>query len=166
MSKVIQAVEFSTYQLSDREWVTTVNLRHYRDVEGFDARFDGVMSEALDFLERQRHDARSHFLIASVEGHRVGCIFLSADARETGRVRLFYLDDTHRGTGIARRMLDKVIECASIAGFSKLHVSTFDRHRAACRLYASCGFQSTVHPLTSTFGQTMRQVDFSLDLPI
>lgn len=166
MSDSASAVEFRTYRLSDRKWVTAVNIRHYRDIEGFNGQFESVVNETLDLLERQRHDTTSYFLIAVVDENPVGCIFLSAETPETGRVRLFYLDTSHRGTGIARKMLERIIEAASTVGFSEIRVSTFDRHHAACRLYISFGFQSSVHGPKYAFGQVMRQIDFARGLSI
>ncbi|AVO38052.1 GNAT family N-acetyltransferase [Pukyongiella litopenaei] len=152
------------YRRRDRAWVTAANLRHYRTVEGFDAGFEDAIVAALDLLERHIDDETSTFLIAEADGRPVGCVFFCADTGTAGRVRLFYLDKAQRGRGLGRRMMTRIIDRARASGFETIRVSTFDRHRAACRLYAALGFDRTTRARATVFGQPMRQVDFELGL--
>ncbi len=157
-------VIFRDYRHSDRAWVIEANLLHYRTVEGFDADFEDAVVGALDLLEQQIGDEKSNFTIAESEGRPVGCIFFSAEAGNAGRIRLFYLDKAQRGHGLGRRMMTRIIDNARSSGFETIRVSTFDRHRAACRLYTSLGFHHTTRERAVVFGQPMRQVDFELSL--
>ena len=61
-------------------------------------------------------------------------------------------------------MVSSVIDFARQEGFSKIRVSTFDRHRAACGLYTSLGFVVVKNDPVHAFGQDMVQVDFELTL--
>lgn len=156
--------EFRRYRPEDRRWVTAAHIDHYRNVEGFDAQFDKALSQALTLLERQSSEASSRFIIAQHERCSVGCIFFSAESERTGRIRLFYLDESYRGYGIGKQMLAEVVASAAAAGLKQILVSTFDRHAQACRLYRSFGFNGVIQNPAMAFGLRMRQVDFQLDL--
>ncbi len=157
-------IALRTYALDDRDWVRDANVEHYTQAEGFDATFAKAVSDALDFLEPQIENANSDFIIAHANRVPVGCIFFAPETATTGRIRLFYLDPAHRGQGNGKRMLARVIERAIAGGFHRISVSTFERHRKACALYTSFGFQPTVLEPAMSFGKEMRQIDFKLDL--
>lgn len=157
-------VTFEPYRKKDRAWVLSANVRHYRDVEGFNNEFGGAVTHALDHLESQFYDQRSMFRIVQDEERRIGCIFFSAETSTKGRIRLFYLDSGYRRVGIGRRLLGSVISHAAEQGFEKLLVSTFKRHEGACRLYVKCGFIGIAKPETEAFGQKLTQIDFALAL--
>ncbi|MFD1156977.1 GNAT family N-acetyltransferase [Roseovarius aestuarii] len=142
----------------------SANLRHYRNVEGFDRSFKDVIISALDHLEQQVMDGRSHFIIADDKGCRVGCIFFSPEDEVSGRVRLFFLTEAYRGHGVGKRMLNQVIEHACQKEFETIRVSTFEQHRDACGLYAATGFKGKVGEPMEAFGRVTRQVDFEYDL--
>ncbi|WP_112323540.1 GNAT family N-acetyltransferase [Oceanibium sediminis] len=158
------AITFRSYRSTDRDWVHAAHLHHYEKAEGFSPDFGDAVSGALDLLEARIGDGRSRFTIAEAAGHRVGCIFFCAETAAAGRIRLFYLDPAHRGRGIGKAMLTGILDHAAREGVETVLVSTFDRHRDACRLYAALGFLGTTGAERTAFGQRLRQVDFTLDL--
>lgn len=158
-------LELRPYQNTDRDWVIQQNSRHYIEVEGFNADFAIAVVDALDAMEAQQADRRSVFKIAEIGGERVGCVFLRAETEGAGRLHLFLLAAEHRGRGYGRRMLESVLESGRAAGFSRIRVSTFDRHEAACGLYRSFGFHLSSDQPAEVFGRKMRRLDFQLDLP-
>lgn len=155
-------IGFRPYAPADRAWVRRVNLRQYREVEGFDAGFDAALDASLARIEAQRTGGRVAFLIAEAAGQPVGTLFLCRESDESARIRLFYLDEAWRGRGVGRRMLDQAISAARGHGYAQICVSTFTRHGAACRLYHARGFQGVVHPPAEVFGQCLVQVDYHL----
>ena len=160
------SVTVREFRTADREWVATANIRHYTEVEAFDASFAQAVDSALDMLLAVRNDEGSKFLIAERKdvSAPAGCIFFSAETPETGRTRLFYLDEALRGRGIGKHLLDQVLNHACRHGFKHIRVSTFDRHEAACHLYRIAGFRGIERDSAVAFGQNMRQIDFELDL--
>lgn len=157
-------IELRPYHHQDRPWVEDANLRFYRTEHGFDATFDDELRTALDGLEQQKPAEKWLYLIAEANEQRVGCIFLSADASATGRVRLFYVDAAFRGQGIGKRLLRAVVAKAQEKECRILRVSTFDRHEEACGLYERFGFVPVRSAPVTAFGRSMTQVDFELRL--
>lgn len=160
------SVTFREFRTADREWVAAANIRHYTELEGFDASFARAVDSALDMLVAGRNDEGSKFLIAerTDASTPAGCIFFSAETPETGRIRLFYLEEALRGRGVGKHMLDRIRDHACRHAFNSIRVSTFDRHEAACRLYRIAGFRGIERDSAVAFGQNMRQIDFELDL--
>lgn len=160
------SVTVREFRTADREWVATANIRHYTEVEAFDASFAQAVDSALDMLLAVRNDEGSKFLIAERKdvSAPAGCIFFSAETPETGRIRLFYLDEALRGRGVGAYMLDQIRDHACRHGFKHIRVSTFARHAAACHLYRVAGFRGIEHDSAVAFGQSLRQIDFELDL--
>lgn len=157
-----QLVTFRSFRNEDRAWVLETHVRFYRTAHGFNSSFRDAVAAALDLLEAQMPAAASQYVIAEAEEGRVGCVFLSADGAQAGRVRLFYLEDAYRGRGIGRRLLKHVVAAAEAAKLSTVRVSTFDRHPEACRLYERYGFRAVGRTPTEAFGQFMTQVDYEL----
>ncbi|MFU1479159.1 GNAT family N-acetyltransferase [Roseovarius sp. C7] len=157
-------IGFRPYAPTDRTWVRETNLRHYREVEGFDAGFAEALDGALALIEGQCTGADVEFIIAEVGGQPLATLFLCRESDEAARIRLFYIDPEWRGCGLGHRMLDRAIAAAKAHGYRRLCVSTFSRHGAACHLYHLRGFRGAVHPPAEVFGQTLVQVDYSLSL--
>ncbi len=164
MQSDTETITLRRYQLKDRAWVEGANRQHYRDREGFNETFDPALSDALDWIDESIELNTSDYTIAEFNGCPMGCIFLSAESIDAGRIRLFYLDEAFRGRGIGRRLLLTTLEQARVIGFEKVRVSTFDLHREACALYESAGFAATVQPASGRFGKRMRQIDFEIQL--
>lgn len=155
---------FRPYQREDRAWIEKANARFYRTGHNFNSTFDDALKEALDLLEHQKMAADSHYLVAVSEKRLVGCIFLSAETPRTGRIRLFYVEERYRGRGLGKLLLSDVLNAAGERHFSEVRVSTFDRHREACRLYETFGFQPVKTARAVAFGQIMTQVDYALSI--
>jgi len=164
MKPEAKTLEFRPYRIDDREWVVDANVKHYRVVEGFSSNFSDVVTKAVNYLESKMTDERSNFIVVEVDGRRGGSVFFSPESKVVGHIRLFYLEEALRSRGLGKQMLHRIIEHARINQFEKVCVATFDRHKAACRLYASLGFQSVIGESNVKFGQRMRQVNFELDL--
>lgn len=155
-------VTFRRYQSDDRAWIEESIAHFYRHVHHYDTTFHDALATALDLLERRQSVDGSGYFVAEIGNRPVGCIFLSADGPDAGRIRLFYVEEAHRGRAIGGGLLRNVLTAAKEKNLATLRVSTFDRHWEACRLYEAFGFKQVKREPTRAFGLVMTQMDYEL----
>lgn len=149
----------------DLPWLVEQHRVRYTADEGFDDSFAGVVSRAAhDFLIR--HDSsRDAAWIAWCSGQRAGSIFCSCaqDAR-AARLRLFFVEPEHRRQGIGELLLANCLDFARQSGCSRVIVSTYSAHEAACALYRKAGFQLTDSKPARAFGRELTELGWELAL--
>ena len=79
------------------------------------------------------------FFLARDGEAAVGCAALRIDAGY-GEVKRMYVDETVRGRGVGRRLLDRLEAEARAAGLAALRLETGARSQAAVGLYREAGF--------------------------
>lgn len=148
------------YFKSDRRWVASAHIAHYRSVERFDSSFDDAVWHALsDIDSRLGHDRTFGLILLNADNARCGSVF-ACDMGVAARIRLFLLDRRLHGKGLGREMLSAVLGSIGEAGFRRIEVSTFDAHAAACKLYSEAGFIEQARTPSTAFGRHMARVDF------
>jgi GNAT superfamily N-acetyltransferase len=158
------SVVLRPYHALDRAWVATAHAAHYTVHEKFSPDFSHDVEQALDLLDSRMSHHSSCFLILETSQSRIGSIFLYEETQGEGRIRLFHLVEQFRKKGLGRLALRHVMSHAHVFGYHTIRVSTFERHRDACRLYQSYGFQHVTGSSRMAYGQFLRQVDFELKL--
>jgi GNAT superfamily N-acetyltransferase len=87
-----------------------------------------------------------HLLVAELGGQVVGTVTLvvvpnlTHFARPWAQVENMVVDETHRGRGIGRRLLDRCMELARDAGCYKLQLQSANQRDGAHRFYATYSF--------------------------
>jgi len=90
-----------------------------------------------------------------------GALIAFAQLRRDGdrlEIARFYVDAPHRGSGIARDLMQRVLETARELGAGEIWLGVWERNPRAIRFYEKCGFVDTgSHPfLLGTDLQTDR----------
>ena len=89
---------------------------------------------------------RGMLLLAGPPGASVGCIALrplasaGSDPDATAEVKRLYVRPEARGTGLGRRLVQRVIAGAREIGYRELKLDTLDHMTEARALYAKLGF--------------------------
>lgn len=149
----------------DAGWIIARHAELYGAEEGFDGSFEPLVAQILTgFLER--HDpARERAWVAERGGVRLGTIFcVAGEAPGSAKLRLFWLEPSARGQGIAPRMLDTCLDFARAAGYAKIGLWTHESHVAAGRLYAGRGFGLVRAAPVTSFGQPLVEQHWELAL--
>jgi RimJ/RimL family protein N-acetyltransferase len=94
--------------------------------------------------------ADNYVLGAFAGGELVGTVGFGRSSRikERHKARIWgvFVDEKHRGHGIARRLMSEVLQrAASFAGLEQIILTVGDQQSAARRLYASLGFSVFGH---------------------
>lgn len=152
------------YTAKDRAAVEALNVDYYTITHAFDATFAQAVSDGLADIERALSAGTARGWVVTQAGAPKGSLFLTPDGPATARLRLFYVHPTLHRLGHGRALLSAALQAAPHMGFTRLHVSTFTIHPAACALYIRSGFTQTARHPRCAFGHPLEQVDFMRDL--
>ncbi len=145
---------------ADIDWIVKVHERLYHEEAGFDATFGAVVRDAVTQALARADPDRERTWVLEDGGEPAGTLFVTADGT-SARLRLFLLLPRMRGRGFGRAMLETACSFAARSGHDRVVVATYDRHRAACRLYTRSGFvEADRRPITA-FGQHMIERHFA-----
>ncbi len=81
--------------------------------------------------------------IVESEGKAIGMGALSSLDIGVGEIKRMYIRPEHRGKGIGRRLLTKLLKKAKEFGYTSLRLESQDFMTVAHKLYRSIGFQET-----------------------
>jgi GNAT superfamily N-acetyltransferase len=93
--------------------------------------------------------------VAYQHGAPLGCVALHALGPNVGEVKRMYVDPAHRGRGVARSLLTRVVEEARRRNYGSLRLGTLASMHAAQTLYTSAGFQEIEPYRAVEFGDTL-----------
>ena len=86
-----------------------------------------------------RPDGRLY--LAITHGQAAGCITLRRFDASTGEVKRLWVRPSFRGRGLARELVQRVLDSAREVGYSRLVLDTLDTMTDAMALYRSMGFR-------------------------
>lgn len=83
---------------------------------------------------------RGAWVVAYIDGRPVGCGGLTALDGETAEIRRVYLDQSARGRGIGRTLLQELELHARRLGYRRVRLTTGDRQPEALGLFQTAGY--------------------------
>ena len=102
--------------------------------------------------------------VAYQDGVPLGCVGLHALRPNVGEIKRMYVEPAHRGRGVARALLERVIEEARRRNYDTLRLGTLASMHAAQNLYTSAGFREIEPYRAVEFGDTLFY-ELPLDAP-
>ncbi len=140
------------FEAADTDWLVAEHADHYAQAEGFDETFGPLVADIIaDFLKN--HDPQSEAgWIAHNGAERLGSIFCVRSDATTAKLRLFYVVEAARGSGVAQALLDQCLSVARAKAYQGLTLWTHESHAAAGRIYKRNGFTRTAAKPTHSFG--------------
>jgi len=100
---------------------------------------DSVLADA-DRLPGSYAPPRGRLYLATLDGRPVGCVALQPLDEVTGEVKRMFVLATARRRGVARGLMERLLEDARALGYHRLRLGTLDEMVAAQELYRSLGF--------------------------
>jgi N-acetylglutamate synthase-like GNAT family acetyltransferase len=141
-------VTFRRYRQTDYETVAALWTRINRELApaGMEEMFERYIATIIDGELKQLAEVfseakRNAFWVVESAGEIVGCFGIESHGADDTELRRMYLDKSHRGGGIAQRMLDHAQAQARALGFTKMILSTAEIQRSAVGLYRKSGFR-------------------------
>ena len=80
------------------------------------------------------------WIVAYLDGEPVGCAGLKSVDAEMVEVRRVFLDESARGRGIGRRLLEELEQHARRLGYKRVRLTTGDRQPEALGLFRAAGY--------------------------
>jgi ribosomal protein S18 acetylase RimI-like enzyme len=94
----------------------------------------------LDTLPGPYAPPGGRLLVARYAGESAGCVALRGIGGDAAEVKRLYVRERFRGLGLARALVQELIDVARAAGYARLRLDTHESMIPAQRLYRSFGF--------------------------
>ncbi|WP_165790993.1 helix-turn-helix domain-containing GNAT family N-acetyltransferase [Pleomorphomonas carboxyditropha] len=122
--------------------ITEMHARYYAREHGLGRRFESLVAGGLAEFCGRPDSPRNAIWTARQGGEIVGSLAIDGEDLGAGiaHLRWFIVDDSVRGSGAGKRLLDTALAFADERGFAETHLSTFAGLDAARHLYESRGF--------------------------
>jgi DNA-binding MarR family transcriptional regulator/GNAT superfamily N-acetyltransferase len=148
----------------DLGWIVHRHGAIYAREYGFDDSFEGEVAAILAKFAARRDAAHERCWIAERDGEIVGAILCARESPDEARLRVFYLEASARGQGLAKRMVAECVDFARRMGYRRLVLSTYANLGAARKLYVAAGFAKTGRTRVRHFGKTLVAESWALEL--
>jgi len=148
--------------------VTALFGRTIAASHGVDWTLDAMIAEQQCEFFRRFDPSRDRVWIALEQGCPRGALTIDGPRPETGRqaarLRFFILDESLRGCGLGRSMMNQAMEFCREQGYQRLFLTTLPRLDAAMRLYELYGFTQVAESGVTFHGSHSIELTLELNL--
>jgi ribosomal protein S18 acetylase RimI-like enzyme len=145
--------------LSDAPAIGALGLRLALQHQGYDAQrffvFGAKEETFTDFFVEQLQRDDVAILVAEVEGEIVGFVFNRLEPASlvelcdtSGWIHDIFLDESARGHGLGKALLDAAIQALHELGAPIIKLAVSPKNETARRLFEKVGFRATMHEMT------------------
>lgn len=153
----------SGYQPGIIARITQMHAQYYSREAGLGQRFESVVAAGLAEFSNRLNHSRNRIWTAMHEGEIIGSVAIDGEDLEPGiaHLRWFIVDDSVRGSGAGRRLLNTALEFVDQQKFRETQLWTFSGLSAARHLYESYGFKCVEEWVGDQWGKQMLEQRFS-----
>ncbi|WP_313030841.1 helix-turn-helix domain-containing GNAT family N-acetyltransferase [Brucella sp.] len=152
-------------QAGDLGWIIHRQAVLYSKEYGWNHEYEALVARILaDYIESfdPTHDGA---WVAELDGRIIGSVFLvRGDRPKLGKLRLLYVEQEARGTGVGAKLVNACIERARAVGDDQLTLWTNSVLTTARRLYERAGFQLVDEAPHHSFGVDLIGQIWEMDL--
>lgn len=142
--------------------IVSMHAEYYHREHGFGVAFERKVAAGLAEFSSRLDRPTTGLWLAMRDGHICGSIAIDTEDLGTGdaHLRWFITDDTLRGTGTGRALLNRAIDFCDRANAPATQLWTFAGLDAARHLYESVGFTLAEEFTGSQWGTTVTEQRF------
>ncbi|MBM0105766.1 MarR family transcriptional regulator [Steroidobacter sp. S1-65] len=157
-------VKLRTHRAGDMGWIIQRHGALYEKEYGFNADFEALVAEICAKFLREFDATKERCWIAELGDAPVGTIMLVRGAEGVAKLRLLLVEDSARGLGVGRMLVQACIQFAREAGYDAITLWTQSNLSAARKLYLSAGFKLEHSEPHVSFGQSLVGETWTLPL--
>jgi len=117
-------------------------FREYEAFLNIDLCFQGFEEELAGLPGKYARPAGE--LLIGCSGEQVlGCVALRRLDEQTCEMKRLFVRPAGRGSGLGRKLAERIVATAQELGYSRMRLDTFERLTEAMRIYESLGFRRT-----------------------
>jgi DNA-binding MarR family transcriptional regulator/GNAT superfamily N-acetyltransferase len=148
----------------DMGWVAQRHGMLYAEEYGLNEKMEAYVAEVVAKFLREFDPAREHCWIADLDGTPVGSVFIVKETDAVARLRLLLVEPKARGLGVGRRLVEECVRFSRQAGYREITLWTHSILTAACRIYATAGFEMVETETHDEFGPELMGETWALKL--
>jgi DNA-binding MarR family transcriptional regulator/GNAT superfamily N-acetyltransferase len=150
-----EPVVLRPHQVGDIGWIAHRHGLLYAQEHGYDESFEALVAEIAARFVRDFDPKHERCWVAEQGGRIAGAVFVVRKSARVAQLRLLYVEPSARGQGLGARLVDECIRFARAKGYKSLMLWTQSHLDAACRIYASRGFQLEKQERHRSFGKSL-----------
>ncbi len=148
----------------DLGWVVQRHGELYAQEYKWDESFERLVAKIVGDFAAQEDSTLQQCWIATLNGRRAGCVFLTQHSPGVGQLRLLLVEPWARGHGLGERLVNACLDGARRAGYRRIYLWTNNVLHAARRLYQRAGFSLTSSERGRKFGHDLVSQTWERDL--
>lgn len=149
------AVRLRTHRAGDMGWIIQRHGALYEKEYGFNSEFEALVAEICARFLREYDPATERCWIAELGDTPVGTIMLVRGPEGIAKLRLLLVEDSARGHGVGRMLVQECVSFARQAGYKGVTLWTQSTLLAARKLYVAAGFKLEKSEPHHSFGQSL-----------
>lgn len=148
-------VRLRTHRAGDMGWNIQRHGELYAKEYGFNSDFEALVAEICAKFLREFDPTAERCWIAELGDEPVGTVMLVRGADGIAKLRLLLVEDSARGHGVGRMLVQECLSFARQAGYKGVTLWTQSNLLAARKLYAAAGFKLEKSEPHNSFGQAL-----------
>lgn len=157
-------VTLRTHRAGDMGWIIQRHGVLYEKEYGYNLEFEALVAEICAKFLREFDGSKERCWIAELGGAPVGTIMLVRGSEGVAKLRLLLVEDSARGHGVGRMLVQECVNFARQAGYRSITLWTQNDLIAARKLYQSVGFECVASEPHVSFGQSLVAETWTLSL--
>lgn len=149
------AVRLRTHRAGDMGWIIQRHGALYEKEYAFNSEFEALVAEICAKFLRELDAATERCWIADLGDEPVGTIMLVRGPDGIAKLRLLLVEDSARGHGVGRLLVQECVSFAREAGYKGVTLWTQANLFAARKLYDAAGFKLDKSEPHTSFGQSL-----------